>query len=157
MTGPLWSIKPLTTAGWFLSWLDACCLSSGRATGFRKSSNDFPGPPTHCNCRTGFCCSCWLACRWPSTCIFVGGSAGRRGSRFECLRQRHSRELRGRKRSDGLEEYLAGHIISLAKRGERDPALFVLALDSSMSADIAEREQLPTDAGYLRRVFASAR
>jgi len=71
------------------------------------------------------------------------------------------RELRDRKRSDGLEEYLAGHIISLAKQGERDPARLrsgaLRALDSSMSADIAEREQHPTDAGYLRRVFASAR
>src|SRR5262245_3966440 len=86
ITDRFWSMKLVTTGGWFLSWLDACCLLSGKAIGFRKSSNDFPEPPIHCNYPTGFCCSCWLACRWPSTCIFVGDCAARCASRFEAVR-----------------------------------------------------------------------
>ena len=68
-------------------------------------------------------------------------------------------ELRGRGRVDGLEDYLAGHIISLAKQGERNPVRLrsgaLKALDSSMCAEQVEPH--PTDVEYLRRVFASVR
>ena len=71
------------------------------------------------------------------------------------------RKFRDRKRSDGLEEYLAGHIISLAKQGERDPARLRFWSAKGTGLVYVRRHRgtgaTSTDAGYHRRVYASAR